>query len=109
GGQVAQAAARDGFAALVPRQAMISRAAAEFWSPAMGAAGGLLLAVPFFADYFSRGRRTGRLGFFKAPEVSKKDAATLEPSVRNAETERVLAAEPWMALLAGIGCLLLAA
>lgn len=88
---------------------MISRAAAEFWSPALGAAGGLFLAVPFFADYAGRRRRKTRLRNARAPELSDKDAHKIEPAVAHKELERVLAAEPFLAFLAGLGCLLLTA
>lgn len=88
---------------------MISRAIAELWSPALGAAGGLFLALPFFADYFSRRRRKKRLKNARGPEVAAKDADKIAPAVAHKELERVLAAEPGTVLLAGIGCLLLVA
>ena len=81
---------------------MISRAMAELWSPALGAAGGLFLALPFFVDYFSRHWRKHRL-------KKAGDADKIAPAVARKDLEPGLAAEPGTVLLAGIGVLLLVA
>ncbi len=70
---------------------------AEKLSAFIGLLGGLLLAVPFFADFRARRKRVRRLRALDDGTLAKEDAAALRVPIGGAELERTLSADSWMA------------
>jgi hypothetical protein len=86
---------------------MIEQHTAEWLSSLLGLAGSLLLAIPFFADYFAKHKRLKDLQRLKSGVFTPQDAAELRGLVEKNATEKVLGADKKMALCSGAGCALL--
>lgn len=79
----------------------------EHVSAFVGMAGSLALAVPFFVDFQARRDRIARLRNINAGLVNSKDIEIIKQKFRDAELERILFADPWMAICACVGAVLL--
>jgi hypothetical protein len=88
---------------------VISKETAELLSPALGAVGGVLLAIPFFFDFYNRVTRTKDNKLGADPNVRGASAGQVAAEINKSGTERVLGAEPWTAFVSGVGCIFLIA
>ncbi len=82
---------------------------AEKLSAFLGLMGGLLLAVPFFADFRVRQKRIERLRGLHDGTIKPDDAAILKKALEGGEMERILSASAWMGVTAGAGAVFLIA
>lgn len=76
-------------------------------SALLGMLGSLALAIPFFADFLARLARRKRLKVFDANASPNADDAALKRAFAEGELERLLRADPKMAISAMIGAVLL--
>lgn len=86
---------------------MIPRETIEWLSPLLGSVGGIALAYPFFDDWRARRKRKKRMSKLTSASMSAENRELMRAEIANSEFERVLSADPWTALCALLGCLLL--
>jgi len=80
---------------------------AELVSAFLGLLGSLLLAVPYFADFWARQKRLQDIEALNDGTFTREDATTLRGPVDRTATDRVLDADGRMALCAVLGCMFL--
>jgi hypothetical protein len=86
---------------------MIPKDVVDWLSPLLGLVGSLMLAFPYFVDVKARIRREKKISEVDNGSYSEEDAAKLREAIKRARTEEVLEPDKRMAILAGVGCLLL--
>ncbi len=86
---------------------MIPKEVADWLSPLLGLIGSLMLAFPYFVDVRARIRREKKISEVDNGSYSEEDAGKLREAIKRARTEEVLEPDKKMAVLAGLGCVLL--
>jgi hypothetical protein len=88
---------------------MMEGISAELASAALGLVGSLLLAIPFFADYFAKRKRRKMLASLDKAVFSAQDIAELRGPLEKIALEAIFAADAKMAACSALGCVLLVA